>query len=597
MQRFKNFIYTFKRTFAIAYKVNPSLVIMVSVSNSILGLTNLPILYISKALIDLVIDSVGNLDISSAIKTVVILALLRAFIELLRSVLSEFNWSLSASLAEQIQAKIELIAGEKLNTLDIPTIESSKFQDRYKKVEREANNRVWETVNRVFNIPGSIFTIISGLIPLFYFKPWLAIVVIIIGLPDIFISSKIIKKDYEEGDILNPKWRMWGFIKWHLTDVKNYYENRILGGTRYLVNKLSSVQTEVMDYRFKRRVRRSKMRLLGSIPGFLFSGILNTYFFVLAIIGRISLGSAQLLYSASSTLTNGFSNLIDDGVKIYENYLFITDLAWFLDLEPKTNTGNIDPNINIKLGFEFNDVWFKYPNTKESTLKGVNFTIGLNENIALVGENGAGKTTLIKLLCGFYQPTKGEILFNGINIENYHPVKYRAMISALFQNFSEYSFSAKESIGIGSPERINQMDGIKSAAKMTGIDKFIKSLPLGYETPITKEFDKGVEPSKGQWQRIALARILFRDSKIVILDEPTSNVDPKAEEEIFDKIINLSTNKMLILISHRFSTVRKVNKILNLDNGVIIEQGSHEELMGKNGEYSKLFKLQAKGYQ
>ena len=162
MQRLENFLYTFKRTLTIAYKVNPSLVLMVSVSNSLLGLTNLPILYISKALIDLVINSVGNLDISSTLKTVAILALLRAFIELLRSVLSEFNWSLSASLSEQIQAKIELISGEKLNTLDIPTVESSEFQDRYKKVEREANNRVWETVNRVFNIPGSIFTIISS---------------------------------------------------------------------------------------------------------------------------------------------------------------------------------------------------------------------------------------------------------------------------------------------------------------------------------------------------------------------------------------------------------------------------------------------------
>lgn len=597
MQQLKKFLYTYKKTLSIAYKISPSLLIMVIVSNSIWGLTNLPILYINKTLIDTVINNLGKSDFYEPLKIIGLLAFSRAFLEFIRSSLSGFNWSLSTSLIERIQAKLELISGEKLNSLDIPTIESAKFQDRYKKVEREANSRVWGMINPLSELPNAFFTIISGLIPIFYFKPWLAFLVIVVSLPDIFISSRIVKKDYEESEILNPKWRIWGWIKWHLVDVKNYYENRILGGTSYLITKLSNIQDEVLDYRYKRRINRSKMRFLGSFPGFLLSVTLNIYFFALAIIGKISLGSAQLLYSASSTLTNGFGMLINDGLSVYENYLFVSDLAWFLDLENDLKSGNKDPNFGTKLGIEFKNVWFKYPNTKKSILKGVSFKVKLNDNIALVGENGAGKTTLIKLLCGFYKPTKGEILFNGINIENYDINKYWKMLGVLFQDFSQYPFSAKESIGIGSPSKINDINGIKNAAKLTGIDHFINDLSLGYQTPLTKEFDKGVEPSKGQWQRIALARILFRDSKIVILDEPTSNVDPKAEEEIFDKIIDLSKNKMLVLISHRFSTVRKANKILNLNNGVIIEQGTHEELMNKKGEYSKLFKLQAKGYQ
>ena len=246
---------------------------------------------------------------------------------------------------------------------------------------------------------------------------------------------------------------------------------------------------------------------------------------------------------------------------------------------------------------EFKDVWFKYPNAKRSTLKGVSFKVIAGENIALVGENGAGKTTLIKLLCGFYKPTKGEILFKGRNIHEYDLQEYWKHLAALFQDFSQYPFSAKESIGIGSPSRINDLKEIRKAAKLTGVDDFINNLPLGYNTSLTKDFEKGVEPSKGQWQRIALARTLFRNADTIILDEPTSNVDPKAEEEIFDKIIELSKNKTLILISHRYSTVRRADTILNLDNGVIIEQGTHVGLMAKKGEYSKLFKLQAKGYQ
>ncbi len=597
MGQFKKFIYTYKKTLSLAYKVSPKLLILIILSNSVWGLTNLPVLYINKTLIDIVVNNIGSNNYQEPLKLLVSLAFFRALIELVRSVFSGFNWSLSTSLIERIQAKLDLISSEKLNSLDIATIESSNFQDRYKKIEREANNRVWGMINPLSDFPNALFTIISGIIPIFAFEPWIAGVVILVSIPDIFISTRIVKKDYEEGEILNPKWRLWSWIKWYLTDVKNYYENRILGGTGYLASKLSNVQNEILDFRYKRRMNRSKMRLFGSIPGFLLSTVLNIYFFAQAIVGKITLGSAQLLYGASSTLTNGFGMLINDGLSIYENYLFVSELTWFLDLEvEKAETlQNLDKE--KKTGIEFKDVWFKYPNNKKSTLKGVSFTIKPNENIALVGENGAGKTTLIKLLCGFYKPTKGEILYNGTNISKCNLKEYWKELAVLFQDFSQYPFSAKESIGLGDPTKIVDFKRIKNSAKLTGIDDFIEGLPKGYETPLAKDFDNGIEPSKGQWQRIALARILFRDSKIVILDEPTSNVDPKTEEEIFDKIIELSKNKTLILISHRYSTVRKADKIINLDGGKIIEEGTHQELINKKGEYAKLFKLQAKGYQ
>lgn len=597
MNQLKKFFYTYKKTFALAYRVSPKLLILIVVSNSIWGLTNLPVLYINKTLIDLVVNNIGNSNVIEPLKLIVLLALGRALLELVRSVFSGFNWSLSQSLIERIQAKLDLISSEKINNLDMQTVESSDFQDRYKKIEREANNRVWGMINPLSDFPNAIFTIISGLIPIFQFQPWIAFVVVIISIPDIFISTRIVKKDYEEGEILNPKWRVWGWIKWHLTDVKNLYENRILGGTNYLINKLSTLQNEILDFRYKRRINRSKLRLIGSLPEFVLSTILNIYYFVLAILGKITLGSAQLLYNASSTLTNGFGMLINDGLSIYENYLFVSELTWLLDLETKENVNGTMPKERLTKGIEFKNVWFRYPNNKQSTLKGVSFTVEPNQNVALVGENGAGKTTLIKLLCGFYKPAKGEILFNGVNINEYNLHEYWKNLAVLFQDFSQYPFTAKESIGIGNSQKISDIKNIKNAAKLTDIDDFINNLSKGYDTPLTKEFESGVDPSKGQWQRIALARTIFRDANVLILDEPTSNVDPKAEEEIFDKIIDLSKNKVLFLISHRFSTVRKADKIVNLDNGVVTEQGSHDELLKKNGEYAKLFKLQAKGYQ
>lgn len=216
--------------------------------------------------------------------------------------------------------------------------------------------------------------------------------------------------------------------------------------------------------------------------------------------------------------------------------------------------------------------------------------------MASVGDNGAGKTTIIKLLSGFYKPQKGEILLNEVDIFDFEGRDYKKLMAVLFQDFSQYPFTARESIGIGNTLKIKNMNQVKKYAQMVGIDDFIEGLPLKYENPLAKEFDKGVELSKGQWQRIALARILFRNSRILVLDEPTSNVDPEAEEEIFEKIMKLAKEKMLILISHRFSTVKKADKIVVLQGGRIKELGNHHDLIANNSTYAQLFNLQAKAY-
>lgn len=593
----KRFVFTYKRVLSIAYKVSPWLLIFVTVTNAFWGLTNLPILYINKILIDIVINNLGKPDLGNAIKTIVLLISLRALIEFIRSTLSNANRALSNSLTQEIHAYLENAYGQKLNSLDIPIVESPGFQDKYKKIEREGNDRLWGMIGPLSDMPNAFFTILSGIIPLLSFNPWLSIAVVLVTFPDIFLNSKLAKEDYKAIGILSPKWRLWGWTSYHLTNIRHFYENRILGNTKYLSNKLRKVQREILDFEYKRRMRRTYYRTFGSIPGYIMSLSLNSYFFVISLYGRISLGTAQLLYSATNTLSNGFSTLVNDAVSIYENYLFVSDLDWFLNLKSEYAEGKKNPQKLLNKGIEFQDVWFKYPNNDLWVLKGINFSIGPKENLALVGENGAGKTTIIKLLSGFYRPTKGRIFVDGVDIFDYKKDKYLELLGVLFQDFSEYPFSAKESIGIGDSSRILRLDEIKKAAKLTGVDDFIESLSLKYDTPLAKEFEKGVEPSKGQWQRIAIARILFRGSRILVLDEPTSNVDPQAEEEIFEKIIKLAREKILVLISHRFSTVRRADKIIVLDKGKIEESGSHEDLMKKKGLYAELFQIQARSYQ
>ncbi|KKR30090.1 hypothetical protein A2715_04220 [Candidatus Woesebacteria bacterium RIFCSPHIGHO2_01_FULL_39_32] len=593
----KRFFLTYKRILSISYKVNPKLLLYVTAINSFWGLTNLPVLYINKTLIDIVIRSVGTTDLITPLKTIGILIFLRALVEFARAATSNVNSFLTRAMGEQITAYLERAGGIKLNSLDIPLVESPDFQDKYKKIERESNNRLWGMIEPLSDLPNAIFTIVSGILPLITFNPWISLIVLVVTLPDIIVNARIAKKDYEAIQVLNPKWRMWGWIHWHMIDTRQFYENKILGNVNYLARKLFKIQKEIIDFQFLRRKKRATARTLASIPGYILSMVLNIYFFALALLGKITLGTAQLLYQGTNLLSLGFSTLLNDAVSVYENYLFVTDLTWFLELQPQLVSGKKIPSGIFTKGIEFKNVWFKYPNTKSWVLKGVSFSIGPKENLALVGENGAGKTTMIKLLSGFYKPDKGEVLVNGINIFEYEQTKYRHLLGVLFQDFSWYPFTAKESIGIGNVNKIRKTEEIKKFATLTGVHEFIEGLPKKYGNPLAKEFDQGVEPSKGQWQRIALARILFRDSKILVLDEPTSNVDPKAEEEIFEKIIELASEKILILISHRFSTVRKADRILVVDNGKIIEQGNHEELIKKEGEYAHIFSLQAKGYQ
>jgi len=220
-----------------------------------------------------------------------------------------------------------------------------------------------------------------------------------------------------------------------------------------------------------------------------------------------------------------------------------------------------------------------------------------NQSLAIVGENGVGKTTLIKLLCRFYNPQKGEILIDGINLREFNREKLWDNFAVLFQDFGNYPFTARESVGYGKIEEVNNLDLIIKSAKETSIHDFINKLPLKYENPLSPELEKGIDPSRGQWQRIGLARVLIRNAQISILDEPTSSVDPKSEEEIFNKITKFVKGKILILISHRFSTVRRANKICVMKKGKIIEEGNHQELMKKKGIYAELFELQAKGYR
>ena len=244
---------------------------------------------------------------------------------------------------------------------------------------------------------------------------------------------------------------------------------------------------------------------------------------------------------------------------------------------------------------EFKNVSFTYPNGRE-VLKDVSFVVEPEESVALVGVNGAGKSTIIKLLCRFYDVTSGEILVNGINIKKLKLSNWYKFLGTLFQDFVKYNFTVRDNIMLGKPGLIDDKR-MKDAALKSGAYEFIRTFEKGYSQMLGRHFENGEELSSGQWQKLAIARTFYEKAPVLILDEPTSAIDAESEYEIFKNLERVYKNKTLLLVSHRFSTVRNANKILVIDGGKIIEQGSHQELLEENGKYATMFKTQAKGYQ
>jgi ATP-binding cassette subfamily B protein len=271
----------------------------------------------------------------------------------------------------------------------------------------------------------------------------------------------------------------------------------------------------------------------------------------------------------------------------------------FLCLEPRMKIAGRQRKLPRPLlgGIEFREVGFRYPDSEEWALRGVNLIIRPGEKIALVGHNGAGKTTLIKLLSRLYDPTEGSILIDGIDIRDVDPLELQQRIGVIFQDFVRYHLPVRENIGFGQIDAMDDVGRIAAAARKSGAQSVVEELPNGYETMLGRWFHDGHELSLGQWQKIALARAFMRDAEILVLDEPTASVDARTEYEIFQNFKVLTEGKMAILISHRFSTVRMADRIAVIEKGRIAELGTHDELLRREGTYAELFSMQAEGYR
>jgi ATP-binding cassette subfamily B protein len=346
-------------------------------------------------------------------------------------------------------------------------------------------------------------------------------------------------------------------------------------------------------------IRRYLAGAVWSMLTVLTSGLTFLYVAFRTLGGTISVGGLTLYVQAADGVSQAFSALLSGLQSMYEHQLYLKTLFELLDFQPQVRAPESPVPMRHPMaeGIEFRNVTYSYEGKDEPALKNVSFSIARGETVAIVGHNGAGKTTLVKLVARLYDPQAGQVLIDGRDVREYDPDELRGEFGVLFQDYVSYQFSARENIGIGRVERLDDTSAIAAAASKSGASTVIEGLPQGYDTVLGKWFDGGVNLSGGEWQKVALGRAFMREAQILILDEPSAALDARAEYELFTRLRELAHGRTAIFISHRFSTVRQADRILVFEQGRLIESGTHEELLELGGRYAELFNLQAASYR
>ena len=586
------------RVLRLVWSANPLLTVGLAVLNIFRGITPAISVTISQLVIDGVLHGIRTHSINP-IWLPVGLQLLVGVVDRLLMTLSNIDQQL---LQEHVSNEIQLQILEKSNTLDLSFFENPEFYDRLRHAADEATYKPVSMISDTFGLGRTLITLFSMLFLLFQLSWWLAIVALIIPVPSFIASSKYGWIGFQRMRRQSPERRQMQYFTRLMTTDDYNKEIKLFNLGDFFIERTRTLMAKFYGENKKVLIPRYMVGFLWSAVTVAANSAIYLYIALQAVFGHITLGQLTKFTQATVQAGTNFQSVLDGFSSTYENNLFVSTLFEFLEYTPEIlppeNPVPISPSVDVKgLSVEFRNVSFTYPGKSEAALKNVSFIIKAGEAIALVGRNGAGKTTLVKLLTRLYDPDEGEILIGERNIKEYGLEELREQVGVIFQDYVRYNMKANENIGMGRVAEIENQALITGAAQKSGAASVIEKLEEGYESMLGRWFDKGVQLSGGEWQKVALARAFIRDARILVLDEPTSALDPQAEYDVFNRFRQLTEGKTAIFISHRFSTVRLADRIFVIEQGILHESGSHRELMDLNGRYAELFNLQAEAYR
>ena len=600
-RKLRDIIRIVPRVYSFLWQVTPGYFAISCAIMVVTALIPAAIIYMTKVIVDGVVEAAsGGGDWTELVTPVAVVFALW----LVETLLGSVSNMVQSMLGERVEFSAQERIVEKAGSLDIAFYENPKFYDQL----RHAQDQLYQVTGIVWSSIGLLrsgvgLTAMAGLLTILH--PLAIVVLFVTVLPSLLMQGFFARLYFDFDTQWVRNYRMLDYLKRLLTSRDSAKEIRIFTLKDALVARFRDFrETQLRAYL---RMQLRSLRVRTGLDVVSLAGVASIWAYAVyqAALARITVGDLTLVFNAAQQARSQLNALVGSGGQVYEQALFATRFFDLLDMDPASveaalapPTANPEPvPTPMTRGIEFRNVSFKYPGTDKWILRDVSFEIPARSKVAIVGENGAGKTTMVKLLSRLYDPVEGEIRFDGRDLRGYDLAELRRDVAVVFQDFFRYDLSAADNVGFGEVRALNDRDRIQAAAKQAGAHDIIEALPKGYDTVLGRTFDEGVDLSGGEWQHLAISRAFLSDAQVLILDEPTAALDAFREHRLYEQVAELSENKTVVFISHRFSTVRMADLIVVVEDGQMTELGDHETLIERNGKYAAMFNTQAARYR